>query len=853
MRKYIITLATFLLLLLAACVPFERYGGEVLMFGHGDSTPAVATITNQHLQLDFLTDTAEIIVTELGTGNQWRSTPDISPEDYAASSAITRFQMQSLFILYHEDRHGRTQPYDAYRFSVRNDRFEHEILNDHTMELRFTVGDVPETFHIPHAITQERLEYFVADMARGDMMLVRNSYRRLDPNNLRPADLDDGVLETFPMLLEENGAYTIYILQDNIQPQVQQRIQETLYAAGYTTEEWYADMAFFGAAQVEDGPMFNVIIHLELVDNQMVVTVPFERLTYNPEFMPVRLVMLPFFGAGNATDDGYLFVPDGSGAIMYFDTVRHNQGLFFSHVYGHDEAVLRTELIHDNRSPYPVFGIYRNGKTFAAIIDQGASYAAIRAEVSGMGTPYSRVHPSFRLMHGDMLDVAGRSRDNILMHEQDLNRDEQIVIRYVFTQNPGYVGMAVAYREFLQSRHPQLNNRVAQPVNAMVEILGAALTNQHFLGFPVERPAPLTTYAQAADMMNTLADLGWRNLPVKMRGAHNESIDHSIPTSLDLISQLGNRREFDNMLNTASGHGFDFYLEGDFMFMRNNQMFNGFSRNRDVVRQVSLQRLEHTGFNHIWFGQEPGGSVLADPIHLATPAFTQRIVRNFVEEAASRGVHNIAFRSMGSALAGDFNEDAHVSREASMLMRQDLLQELHDQGTGIWLNYGFAYAMPFANVITGMPVSDQGFNITDASVPFYQIALHGLVPFAGRPVNLAEDFSYNLLRTVESGSALFFSFMDVPSAYIEVTRYRRYFANEFDRWIDIANDFYTRQANDFGHLYNQLITDHQILHPGVTVTVYEDGTRVYVNTTRADFTTDTGVAVPAERWEVRRG
>jgi len=289
------------------------------------------------------------------------------------------------------------------------------------------------------------------------------------------------------------------------------------------------------------------------------------------------------------------------------------------------------------------------------------------------------------------------------------------------------------------------------------------------------------------------------------------------------------------------------------MFMRKNQLFNGFRSRRDVARQVTRQRVEHTGFTHTWFGPTPDWSVLADEVQLATPQFTINTINNFVEGASRRGVNNIAFRSIGSALAGDYHEDRHVSREASMLMRQDLLNDLRNNGTGIWLNYGFSFAMPFADVITSMPISDQGFTITDAAVPFYQIALHGLIPFAGRPVNLAEDFSYHLLKSVESGSSLFFSFMYVPAADVEVSNYRRYFANEFGRWADIANDFYQRHFNDFGHLYNQLIVDHQILQRGVTVTVYEDGTRVYVNTSMTDFVTAGGVEVPASRYVVRRG
>jgi hypothetical protein len=380
----------------------------------------------------------------------------------------------------------------------------------------------------------------------------------------------------------------------------------------------------------------------------------------------------------------------------------------------------------------------------------------------------------------------------------------------------------------------------------MVEFLGAALTPQHFLGFPIDRPYPLTTYDRAAEIMESFYDFGWRNLHVKMRGAHNDSIDHIIPTSLDLISQLGGRSGFNTMVNTAERLGFQFYLEGDFVFMRGNEWFNGFRPARDAARQANRERVEHNGWSHVYFGALGSGAIMADPIILARPQFTIDTAQNFVEEAAGRNVNNIAFRCMASALAGDFNEDQHVTREASMNMRAEFLSGLRDDGTGVWLNYGFSFAAPFANVISNVPLTDQGFNITCMAVPFYQIALHGLVPFAGRPLNLAEDHSYHMLKGIESGAVPFFSFMDVPTADLQVTRYRSYFANEVARWQHIANDVYHTHVSNFGHLYNQFIVDHQILSfDGVTVTVYEDGTRVYVNTTMRDFTTPTGVTVPA--------
>ncbi|MCL2199033.1 MAG: DUF5696 domain-containing protein [Defluviitaleaceae bacterium] len=836
-----------LLVVFTGCATRVRDGGEILIFGGHDNVPPVVHIENEYLRLEFLTETAEIVLTDRATGDVWRSTPPGIA--YAPNTAaIERFYAQSLFVLHFERRTGAGQPHDAYRFSVRTGRFEHEIIGN-MMELRFTVGDIVETFHIPDAIYEERLYEFLDLMDRRARNAVLNEFTPISLGELPRGMSRSDAIASFPSL--EDGAI-IYTLNADVPAFRLERVQENLREVGYTYEDWLADMAHFNVATEMTRAAFNLIMRFELDRNNMVLTIPMEEITYVPEFMPTSLWVMPYFGAGRGMEDGYLFVPDGSGSILYFDSMRHTQSLFFSNIYGWDEAIVRDAILHDNRTAFPVFGVYREGATFAGIIEEGSAYASIRAEVAGMGSPYSRVHPVFRLLHGVPLDVQGRSNDSMYMHEWELPR-EDIVIRYVIPRGDGYVGMAHAYREFLQERYPWLNQRVSEPVNAMVEFLGAALSPQHILGFPVDRPFPLTTYNRAAEIMETLHGFGWRDVHVKMRGAHNDSIDHIVPTSLDLISQLGGRRGFENMVSTADRLGFEFYLEADFLRMRGDAWFDGFSPMRDAARQANRERVAHAGFSPTYFGPLGTGSWLADPIILASPEFMINTAQNFVNEASGRNVNNIAFRCMASALAGDFNEDNHVTREASMHMRAEFLSGLRDNGTGVWLNYGFSFGVPFADVITGMPLSDQGFNITDNSVPFYQIALHGLVPFAGVPLNLAEDNSYHFLRSIESGASLFFSFMDVPTADLLVTRYRRYFANEFERWAYVANDLYQSHVANFGHLYNQLITDHQILNrDGVTVTVYEDGTRVYVNTMMVDFVTDAGVAVGARSYEVRR-
>jgi len=843
MLFYVMALTT-LILTLSGCGVEPRERGELQHFGFGEAVSENVIIENSYLKLEYLTETAEIIITEKSSGNIWRSSPADAMN--ANANYVTRMHMMSLFVLEFENEAGVGEPYDAWRFSVSDGNFQHELV-DGGLEVHFTLGSFSETFVLPPAISVERFEYYVDHLTGMERITLLDAFSLTSLDRLRPGDDRAALISQFPRLEEED----LYLLRDTLPDHMLRRAEEALANAGYTYEDWHYDLNLHGF-ETEEARLFNLTLRFELDDNALVVTVPFDSIVHSDDFFPTQLSLMPYFGAGNPEyHDGYAFVPDGSGALIHFDNGRYNQLTYANNVFGWDTAVYRAAVIQDNRAAFPVFGVYKNGQTFAGIIEEGASYAQVRAEVSGMFGPYTTVFPRFRLIHGEQLIIPGRADIRLMMHEAGLSIGENIVVRYAFTDQPGYVGMAVTYREFLQDRYPWLTERVQSQMTAAVEILGAATTRQHILGFPVDRPLALTTYSEASNMLRTMEEMGWENVQVKMRGAHNESIDHEVPNRLRLISQLGSRRDFGRLVDAAAEMDFGFFLEGDFVHIRSDSFFDGFSESRNGARRVNRERMTHHGHSNIFFSEHGSNSIFADPHVVARPEYTIELIQNFVTDANRLNVDGVAFRSLASALGGDFNERRHVSREMALNMRVELLSELRMDEQPIWLNYGFSYAAPFADVITGMPITDQSFGVTDTRVPFYQIALHGLVHFTGDPINLAEDFSDHLLKSIESGSGLFFSFKEAPSSVLQETGYRRYFSNEFRQWATVANDLFHSHQESFGHLYNQLIIDHQILAQNVTVTVYEDGTRVYVNQTTNDFNAR-GVLIPARNYMVVR-
>jgi hypothetical protein len=640
----------------------------------------------------------------------------------------------------------------------------------------------------------------------------------------------------------------MYVLRDTTQEYMKEAMEGLFAQTGYTIDDYSEDASLYTVPEGADKPAFNVTLRYTLDGKSLLLNVPFDRIAYRTAYPITQLSLLPYMGAGGIDDKGYLFVPDGSGALIYFNNKKQNQLAYNNDVYGWDEATPRDAIVNDNKALFPVFGIQKNGNAMLCIIEEGASYATVRADVSGRNSSWNNVYPQFNMVHGAKMDISGRSDRSVYLYERNLPAGEGITLRYTPCTSNGYVGMAKEYRSWLMQKYPSLGTRSGNGVSIAVEIVGAVNKTQHRLGVPIDLPLKLTSYKETEGMINDFDKWGWKNVRIKLTGWFNRSVEHSIPSKIKLIGELGSKKDFRKMTFAAEKNSYEIFPEADFLYIRNVKLFDGFDLYRDAARYVNRKRIEKYPFSFVWFGERTRWGKLS---YLARPAYMISLIDKFMSKSAKFNLHNIAFRSMGAKLSGDYHEKRLVSREASMKMRQKKLIELSEKGTGVMLNMGYAYAVPWASFITDMTIDDQGFGITDVSVPFYQIVLHGLVPYTGPAINLAEDYTKNLMKTIESGAGLYFSFMAEETTELQETKFRQFYANEYDKWSPDANALYQQFTTNFAGLYDQAIANHTILPEGLTITEYEDGTRVIVNGGDIDVHYE-GVVIKARSYAVLR-
>ena len=800
-------------------------------------------VENEYLRLHFDCATTEINLTDKRSGKVWYSNhPDTQKDAIAIGSMMERLQAQ--VILNYGQVNSMVTELNNHSLSVLNENYDWELI-ENGIRVRYTIGRVQKEYIIPLAMYEDRFNEFFDLMGREDQRTVRNYYRAIDIDKLRAVDNRDELIEKYPDIVNQR----VFELREGLQAHIQYRLEDLFAEVGYTMEDFYYDRESIGIEADEDTPMFNVTVEYRLDGPDFVVTVPLEELKYRRDYPILSLSVLPFFGSGGLDDEGFMLVPDGSGAIINFNNGKQNQAFYINSIYGYDYALKREALVTDNQAYFPVFGVSHNNNSFICVLEDGNEGASITADVSGRNYTFNAVCAFYTIRNWDDVDISKAKVFAKAFERTELTGARQQ--RYIFTERDGYVGMAETYRNYLLERYPRLARMEEKELPFALGIVGAIDRREPVFGVSVTKAHPLTTYNQAADMMEQFKQNNITNLRVNMYGWFNGGVIHDAPTKFKLIRQMGGKKGFANLLDTAKRTDTDIFFETDFTFIFNTTTFNGFMINRDASKRLSRDKVILYPFC-VCFGERSRGSYgRRYSYHLANQGYTVKAIDSFYENFNETGANGITFSDFGRSLNSNFDVKRSFSRSDAAAMQQEQMVKLREKGANMMIRGGNVFAAVHADFILDFPMESLGFNIIDESVPFYPMVFKGLIPYTGEPLNLTRDYTHAILKTVENGAGLQFLLMHATGENIQDTNYTRFFGSDFARWRQRAFDLYHRVNSELGHTVNMYMIDHQRLDLLVTKTVYEDGTKVLVNYGQEPFEYE-GVVVESRDFSVIR-
>ena len=233
------------------------------------------------------------------------------------------------------------------------------------------------------------------------LVLIRDAKGYVGLGNVTPEDIS-GLYGTRTLMLRWNVRE--WDKEDAI---------ELIKSVGYTPDDAVIDHEQYNVAPpYPDLRNFTVSVEYVLDGDSLVARIPGDSITYPSQvtdpatgevvsYPLTSISLLNYFGASDTDSDGYMMIPDGSGALIYANNGKTAASPYNRRVYGTDYAnqpIPEFSTVGLAQVHLPVFGLKDNDQAFLAIIEEGDAMARIEATVAGMRDSFNKVWASFDVM-----------------------------------------------------------------------------------------------------------------------------------------------------------------------------------------------------------------------------------------------------------------------------------------------------------------------------------------------------------------------------------------------------------------------------------------------------------------------
>lgn len=562
------------------------------------------------------------------------------------------------------------------------------------------------------------------------------------------------------------------------------------------------------------------------------------------------IALLRFFGSADAQADGYIFVPDGSGALIYLNNGKASQTLYSEPVYGADGALPIVE-----RRPYdrevnhlPVFGLKQGEKAFFAVIEDGEAIAQIRADIARPTAQFNTAYAAFQTIPKAVRHLDQFTQINMYQSRPYLG---DLTVRYAFLygEEATYSGMARYYQDYLLERGLLAERRKGEGIPFFLEVIGVVPKVQPVVGVAREVQLPLTTFAQAQAMVEELLSAGIINLSLRYSGWLSGGIEHKYPAGVKLAPGLGGEKGLTALAQFLEERGVAFYPAVELLKVQRSGILQGFAPNRQAARAVN-------GVYATWPDYDPVTyQALSKPTrYILSPQALPDLVERFLKDYRRLNIKGLAVPSMGREVHSDLQraEERVVDRVQAAEQIAAQLKKFAGEGLSLQLDGGNALALPYASSLLNVPQTSTRYNLQDEEVPFFQMVLHGLVDYAGEPLNQAVDLEEHFLRCAQTASGLYLRLIGSDASLLKETEYAYLLSVDRDYWLEEGVRLYQRYNADLGDLSGERIVAFERVTPRLTVTRFASGDAVVVN-----FGTDdvefAGETIPARDFVRLRG
>lgn len=782
---------------------------------------------NNKLRLYLNGATAEIAVQNKANDKMWYSNPYNRAEDTIAKGNNMdelNAQLKLSYVI-----NDKMDSMNNYTESIANGQFDFVKL-DNGVRINFRIGTKPITYLVPKVLSVERFENIRAKADDEGKALMEQFYNYVSMETISGSDV---ALYTnaFPIIHERPIYFFADVTNPNAPPAgdfIMSKMEKVFISTGYTQQDLDADNTENKTVvDKQQNPYVEVSVEYTIVRDGLRVRVPKDSFDYDRSYMHLtELQLLPFFGAMDMSADGYIFVPDGSGALIHLNNQKIDYEPYKKIVYGEDAAIPGKKLVSEEESQIylPVFGMKEKNNAFYAVIEQGDAAAFINADISGRVNQYNSVNASYLLIGSGVEENTLMSASGITSYQKK-PLDSDIIVGYYFLSGDeaDYSGMARGYQNYLLENELLPQKKQSKKLNFHFSAIGSVPYKTTFLGIPYESQKQLTGYSQAIELLQALKEAGVSTIDFQYKAWANGGSNHTEFSKLNYISSLGGKKGFQELANYIKSNDITFYPEIDFQYACSSPFYDMFDAKKNGARTVtnSLGYVYDYSLSDLIADEDSKRLIIS-------PGAFEKIADSFIKDYQKLEIQNMSLGKMGFMLNSDFNEKSTYDRESAKKAVVSLMKQLSDRGYHLAVDGANAYTWKYAARIDSVPSSSGENYLFDRSIPFMQMVLHGVLPYSSEPLNQKNDYQVDVLKVAEEGATPSFQWIYENNFQLYGTDTDHYGVS-YKEWFKQAVTLYNEMQTLFDGLEDRKIFRHTMLTEDVFMTEYDTGTKLFFN------------------------
>lgn len=616
--------------------------------------------------------------------------------------------------------------------------------------------------------------------------------------------------------------------------------------AFYTTEQVAKDNLMFGTTTA-GLPLFKIALDFELTDTGLNVTIPKNSLvdssTIKKDDPDYEKFNVPFYITGvqilnnmtvlDSSYDGYIIVPDGSGAVINFNNGKNNT--VAAPYYGSDQAYVKGT--NSEEAANLMLGMFAFVNTTSGqkggmlgIIEKGGGQLSLTASTVGnrnLAYFSASLRSSESVKTGTVSDSRSFPKYDKILSPSD------IAVKYVILSEDqtDYSTIAKLYQDYLIKRdNLEFKDNTNQTVTDLT-FLGTYEKYALFLGVKYKTPDTLTTFDQAMEIIDDLQENNVTGINASYTGWTNEYLEYEVGGSLKVAGVLGKTASMRKFYEYCVEKQIPFYPELMVTSTKGYDYLIGSSRYS--TRGVGNEEAVHYTYD-LATGRKD--KKLSKTYTIAPQYYkdiTEKLLKqynklNVSKNASTKDYSGFYLSDLGNQYAGNYRKNKQVYGAEAIKYQMESLDAFKENGN-IKLSAPYDYAFKYIDTAINVPVNSKMYTVYDYSIPFYQLVVSGLFDYTTEQINgqTSRPSKWYFAKALESGSNFSYLLTAEDPAVLLETDYTQYYQAYYKNWRDTIISF-TTEMNKLG-IQECILTNHEFLETNlakVTYTHKTNGTKI---------------------------